>query len=128
MKLTDKRFWKLEALSIFCGVLTCCICCIINIIEGDSWYNFWQLQLVVIVCWCFGTVLGWLMSKKGTCIPAKIYVWTNIIFDALALLSIFITNNISECYLSILVFYIFFIINLPALGLMLFIFNKFIKL
>lgn len=68
------------------------------------------------------------MSKKGTYIPAKIYAWTNIIFDASALLSIFITNNISECYLSILVFYIFFIINLPALGLMLFIFNKFIKL
>ena len=118
MKLTDKRFWIFEALSLVCGELTFCIAAgIWFALSQVNWFSEWIIQIPIVLCWGLGALLSWLTAKSTNSIPLKTYIWTNCVYLALTI------YNISNGDASINGWYIMFcfgfaIVSLPAFVLM----------
>lgn len=118
MKLTDKRFWIFEALSLVCGELTFCIAAgIWFALSQVNWFSEWIFQLPVVLCWGLGALLSWLTSKSANNITFRTYIWTNCIYLAITI------YNVGNGDASINGWYMMFclgfaIISLPAFVLM----------
>lgn len=124
MKLTDKRFWIFEALSLLCGELTFCIAAgIWFALSQVNWFSEWIFQLPVLLCWGLGAFFSWLTSKSANNIIFRTYIWTNCVYLALTI------YNVSNGDASINGWYILFcigcaIVSLPAFVLMKIIYAK----
>lgn len=89
MKLTDKRFWIFEALSLVCGELTFCIAAgIWFALSQVNWFSEWIFQLPVVLCWGFGALFSWLTSKNANNITFRTYIWTNFVYLALTIYNV----------------------------------------
>ena len=124
MKLTDKRFWIFEALSLVCGELTFCIAAgIWFVLSQVNWFSEWIIQIPILLCWALGTLFSWLASKSTNNITFRTYIWTNCVYLALTI------YNVGNGDPSINGWYILFcmgyaIVSLPALVLMTIIYAK----
>lgn len=66
MKLTDKRFWIFEALSLVCGELTFCIAAgIWFALSQVNWFSEWIIQCTILVCWALGAIFSWVTAKSA---------------------------------------------------------------
>ncbi|WP_304254578.1 hypothetical protein [Phocaeicola plebeius] len=114
MKLTDKRFWIFEALSLVCGELTFCIAAgIWFALSQVNWFSEWTIQLTILLCWALGAIFSWITFKSANNIPFKTYILTNCVYLALTIC------NVSNGDASINGWYImsclgFVIVSLPA--------------
>ena len=119
MKLTDKRFWIFEALSLVCGELTFCIAAgAWFALSQVNWFSEWIIQ-----CTIFG-MLGFRSSsfmadnqKHTHNVTFRTYIWTNCVYLALTI------YNVSNGDASINGWYVMFcfgfaIVSLPAFVLM----------
>lgn len=124
MKLTDKRFWTFEALSLVCGELTFCIAAgAWFALSQVNWFSEWIFQLPVVLCCGLGAFFSWLTSKSANNITFRTYIWTNCVYLALTI------YNVSNGDASINGWYILFcigyaIVSLPAFVLMTIIYAK----
>ena len=124
MKLTDKRFWIFEALSLVCGEVTFCITAgIWFVLSQVNWFSEWIFQLPIVLCWGLGALFSWLTSKSINNITLRTYIWTNCVYLALTIYNV---RNGDE---SIDGWYIMFclgfaILSLPAFVLMTIIYAK----
>ena len=124
MKLTDKRFWIFEALSLVCGEVTFCITAgIWFVLSQVNWFSEWIFQLPIVLCWGLGALFSWLTSKSIDNITLRTYIWTNCVYLALTI------YNVSNGDESIDGWYIMFclgfaILSLPAFVLMTIIYAK----
>ena len=124
MKLTDKRFWIFEALSLVCGEVTFCITAgIWFVLSQVNWCSEWIFQLPIVLCWGLGALFSWLTSKSINNITLRTYIWTNCVYLALTIYNV---RNGDE---SIDGWYIMFclgfaILSLPAFVLMTIIYAK----
>lgn len=118
MKLTDKRFWIFEVLSLVCGELTFCIAAGTWLaMSGVNWFSLWTIQLTVILCWGLGSLFSWLTAKGVKSIPFRTYIWTNCVYLAITI------YNVSNGDASVNGWYVLFcfgfaVISLPAFALM----------
>ena len=118
MKLTDKRFWIFEALSLVCGELTFCIAAgIWFALSQVNWFSEWIIQLAILFSWASGSLLSWLTAKNANNITFRTYIWTNSVYLAITI------YNISNGDASINGWYVmlgfgFAIVSLPAFVLM----------
>ena len=114
MKLTDKRFWIIEALSIVCGELTFCIAAGTWLaLSQVNWFSEWIIQCTILVCWALGDIFSWFTSKSAKNITFRTYIWTNCVYLALTI------YNVSNGDASINGWYVmscfgFAIVSLPA--------------
>lgn len=128
MKLTDKRFWIFEALSLVCGELTFCLAAVIWFALAQvNWFSLWTIQLTFLLCWALGAFLSWLTSPNAKHITFRTYIWTNCVYLALT-----IYNGSSNGAPSINGWYVLFcfgfaIVSLPAFALMTIVNNKIAK-
>lgn len=124
MKLTDKRFWIFEALSLVCGELTFCIAAgAWFALSQVNWFSERIFQLPVVLCWGLGALFSWLTSKSANNITFRTYIWTNCVYLALTI------YNVCNGDASINGWYIMFclgfaIVSLPAVILMTIIYAK----
>ena len=118
MKLTDKRFWIFEALSLVCGELTFCIAAgAWFALSQVNWFSEWIIQCTILVCWALGALLSWLTTKNTHNVTFRTYIWTNCVYLALTI------YNVSNGDASINGWYVMFcfgfaIVSLPAFVLM----------
>ena len=93
MRLSDRGFWGLEALSIVCGELTFCIAAgIWFALSQVNWFSEWIFQIPIVLCWGLGALLSWLTAKSTNSIPLKTYIWTNCVYLALTIYNIRISR------------------------------------
>lgn len=124
MKLTDKRFWIFEALSLVCGELTFSLAAWIWFaLSQVNWFSSWTIQIPFLLCWALGALLSWLTAPNAKHITFRTYIWTNCVYLALTI------YNISNGDPSINGWYILFcfgfaIVSLPAFALMTIVNNK----
>lgn len=124
MKLTDKRFWIFEALSLVCGELTFCIAAgAWYALSQVNWFSEWIFQCAILGCWALGALLSWLTTKNTHNVTFRTYIWTNCVYLALTI------YNVSNGDASINGWYIIFclgfaIVSLPAFVLMTIIYTK----
>lgn len=124
MKLTDKRFWIFEALSLVCGELTFCIAAgIWFALSQVNWFSEWTIQCTILVCWASGALLSWLTAKNVNNVTFRTYIWTNCAYLAITI------YNVSNGDASINGWYMMFcvgfaIVSLPAFVLMAIIYAK----
>lgn len=127
MKLTDKRFWIFEALSLVCGELTFCLAAVIWFALAQvNWFSLWTIQLTFLLCWALWAFLSWLTSPNTKYITFRTYIWTNCVYLALTI------YNVSNGDPSINGWYVLFcfgfaIVSLPAFALMTIVNNKIAK-
>ena len=118
MKLTDKRFWIFEALSLVCGELTFCIAAgIWFALSQVNWFSEWTFQFTILLCWALGALFSWLTTKNANNITFRTYIWTNCVYLAITI------YNVGNGDASINGWYIMFclgfaIVSLPAFVLM----------
>lgn len=62
MKLTDKRFWKFEALMLICGIAASCL---YALSFGISVLAVPAVAILYILCYLFGGVVAW-KAHKGS--------------------------------------------------------------
>ena len=124
MKLTDKRFWIFEALSLVCGELTFCIAAgIWFVLSQVNWFSECTIQCAILVCWALGALFSWFTAKSAKNLTFKTYIWTICVYLALTI------YNVSNGDASINGWYIIFclgfaIVSLPAYVLMTIIYAK----
>ncbi len=125
MKLTDKRFWIFEALSLVCGELTFCLAAgIWFALSKVNWFSSWTIQIPFLLCWALGALLSWLTAPNAKHITFRTYIWTNCMY-----LALIIYNGSSNGAPSINGWYVLFcfgfaIVSLPAFALMTIVNNK----
>ncbi len=118
MKLTDRRFWIFETLSLVCGELTFCIAAgIWFTLSQVNWFSEWIFQLPILLCWASGALLSWLTAKNTNNITFRTYIWTICVYMAVTV------YNVGNGDASISGWYVMFclgfaIVSLPAFVLM----------
>lgn len=124
MKLSDRRFWIFEALSLVCGELTFCIAAgIWFALSQVNWFSVWTIQLTILLCWGSGALLSWLTAKNANNITFRTYIWTICVYLAVTV------YNVGNGDASINGWYVmlgfgFGIVSLPAFVLMTIIYAK----
>lgn len=94
MKLTDKRFYKFELLSIACGIISfCTIAGCWTGMNGVNWFEFWQFLIVILICWVAGGFIGCITSKDIKNIPIRISFWTYGMYMIVTALEIYINHE-----------------------------------
>ena len=63
MKLTDKRFWKFEALMLICGIATSCL---YALSFGISVLAVPAVAILYILSYLFGGVVAWKAHKSSS--------------------------------------------------------------
>ena len=93
MKLTDKRFWKYEALSVLATTLTLIIISLHGTFDFDCIVPLWVLGIYLL-----GQMVAWKVVKRGSWLRlgVMIYLFSGIVFAFVFAIAIGIDNIISD--------------------------------
>lgn len=88
MKLTDRRFWKFEAMMLLCGVLLLCQMLVVLLYNGaefESCNGAVLILLFPVLCLCFAIsgIPTWLLYKGNSWLKLAVYLY---LFSALLLI------------------------------------------
>lgn len=65
MKLTDKYFGRFFGMSLLCGFLVFLLAATIWYgMAQVSWFDYYGIAAMIILCWCIGGIAGWLITPK----------------------------------------------------------------
>ena len=93
MKLTDKRFWKYEALSVLATTLTLIIISLHGTFDFDCIVPLWVLGIYLL-----GQMVAWKVVKRGSWLRlgVMIYLFSGMVFAFVFAIAIGIDNIISD--------------------------------
>lgn len=93
MKLTDKRFWKYEALSVLATAVTLIIISLHGTFAFDCIVSLWVLGIYLL-----GQMVAWKVVKRGSWLKLGllIYLFSGIVFAFAFAVTIGIDNIVSD--------------------------------
>ena len=94
MKLTDKRFWKYEALSVLATALTMAIILLHGAVDGFTCI----VLLWVLGIYLLGQMVAWKVVNRGSWLKLGllIYLFSGIVFAFALAVTIGIDNIVSD--------------------------------